>query len=179
MKNEIFLRAMGDIDDDLIVAAQQTAPAKHVPWRRIGAVAACLLLLCGIFLFGQLKPLPDVSLYGQTIPSGEPLPIAGPDTAALEPHGKQIPDTLSIPLTITVQGVITAETGPDDGTLTLYEQQAPVETGHTLTLDGSTDIVWQIAEPDPDHRYQLTLDGGRLILTVYWDTETGTWFLTK
>ena len=103
----------------------------------------------------------------------------GPDTAALEPHGKQMPDILSIPLTITVQGVITAETGPDDGTLTLYEQQAPAETGHTLTLDGSAEIVWQISTPDPERRYQLRLDGGRLILTVYWDTETSAWFLTK
>ena len=38
MKDEIFLRAMGDIDDDLIVAAKQTAPAKHVPRRASTAV---------------------------------------------------------------------------------------------------------------------------------------------
>ena len=31
MKNEIFLRAMGDIDDDLIRAAQEAAPKNPFP----------------------------------------------------------------------------------------------------------------------------------------------------
>ena len=179
MKNEIFLRAMGDIDDDLIRAAQEATPKKSFSWRRLSAVAACFLLFCAIFVLRQPKPLPDVSLYGQAVSSEEPLPLAGPDMAALEPHGKQSDDALSIPLTITAQGSIIAETGPEDGILTRYEQQTPAETGHTLTLDGSSEIVWQISTPDPERRYQLRLDGGRLILTVYWDTETSAWFLTK
>ena len=43
MKNEVLIRAMSEIDEDLILEAHETTRAKTL-WIRYGAIAACLLM---------------------------------------------------------------------------------------------------------------------------------------
>ena len=43
MKNEALMRAIGEIDEDLILEAHEV-PRVKTPWLRFGAIAACLML---------------------------------------------------------------------------------------------------------------------------------------
>ena len=42
MKNEVLIRAMGEIDEDLILEAHEAPKRAKTLWIRWGAVAACL-----------------------------------------------------------------------------------------------------------------------------------------
>ena len=47
MKAERLFRAIGLVDDDLIEEAAKALARKRPVWRRYGAMAACLAVLCG------------------------------------------------------------------------------------------------------------------------------------
>ena len=47
MKKEDFFEVLGDLDDDIVKRAK-TPVKKHFTWKALGALAACLALICAI-----------------------------------------------------------------------------------------------------------------------------------
>ena len=47
MKAERLFRAIGLVDDDLVEETAKAPARKRPSWRRYGAMAACLAVLCG------------------------------------------------------------------------------------------------------------------------------------
>ena len=61
MNHEVFLKAMTQIDDELIVSASDMMqkPKKKNPFL-IFSIAACLTLICGIALFSRFSATVEI-----------------------------------------------------------------------------------------------------------------------
>ena len=64
MNHEVFLKAVTQIDDKLIVsAADMTQKTKKKNRFLIFSIAACLTLICGITLFSRFSTTVEISIY--------------------------------------------------------------------------------------------------------------------
>ncbi len=96
MKNDMLIRAVGMIDDDLIEAADARLPASHTrqQWTRLGAVAAAFVLVTAVALTAP-----------RLLRSGDlPAITQGPATAATVVTGSDTlrgPGTSSFPVPTT------------------------------------------------------------------------------
>ena len=174
MKNEILARAIGEIDDDLIADAHTVSRKVRLPARRLGAMAACMLLFFGTLLY--------VGFPGSTVRfDGNPLsdvPVvvqgAAPAVHTAEPHmrdGNVL--TVSLDLDLRDAARITAEDGAFEltrGGRTLYAGNDRIASGH-LTL------AWSIRTPDPTQVYHLTV--GEKTLTLSLDPATECWVMQE
>lgn len=173
MKNEIFLRAMGEIDDDLLETAQK--PRRRA-LRPTLAAAACLVLLVGALLTYRAGG-PGLTVGGTAL-GRDPVAIDTPAMMSLEGPAPRTPASLTVPLELSgsrKQLALAAETG----TIRVFD----AETGELLSdgTSGSFDcplrLEWTVPQPDPGETYRLTV--GRTVLCLSFDEDLGVWCVTK
>lgn len=139
MKNELLVRAISEIDDDLIEEARRPLPRKKRTFTvisRFAAAAACfaVIVFSGIALFGANG---DIAVYVNEadVLSGEPAEI-GSVTAAM---ARTVTGT-EIPLSISANGKKTVITAGNGGILKCGDGVEYTE----LTVSEDTEIVWVV-----------------------------------
>lgn len=160
MKHETLARAITGLDDALIDEAAE----KRRPLHRFAAMAACLLLVLGIALYG-LRP-PTVLLDGTKV-TAQPRAIGG-ETAVMtmrlyEPV--QVELTLKLPRETKI--------GVSAGTLVTQDG----ESTQTITARGTVEVLWVIEDAAEDETYQMTIDSATLLLAH--DASRGGWTICK
>lgn len=174
MKNEIFLRAMGEIDDALLAKAQQ--PPRRRALRPMIAAAACVVLLAGALLTIRGSG-PDVLVNGAA-PGGDPIVIDAPALMSLEPPSPRMPPALTVPLELTGSRGSAAVTA-EQGTISVYdaEMDALIFEGESGTFDCPAALEWTVTRPVPGETYRLTV--GRTAFTLAFEETLGAWCITK
>ncbi len=176
MKNEIIMRAIGEIDEDLVAGASAAGTKKRRrALRPMLASAACVVLLVGALLAYRAGS-PGMAIGGTPL-GGDPVAIDTPAMMSLDPSPRTAA-AITVPLELTgsrKQVALTAESG----TLTIFD----AETGKTVFdgASGSFDcplrLEWTIAHPTPGETYRLTV--GRTALSLAFDEELGFWCVAK
>lgn len=176
MKNEIIMRAIGEIDEDLVAGASAAGTKKRSrALRPMLASAACVVLLVGALL--TYRAGSSGMAVGGTPLSGDPVAIDTPAMMSLDPSPRTAA-AITVPLELTgsrKQVALTAESG----TLTIFD----AETGETVFdgASGSFDcplrLEWTVAHPTPGETYRLTV--GRTALSLAFDEELGVWCVAK
>ncbi|HAB00627.1 MAG TPA: hypothetical protein DCE08_03940 [Ruminococcaceae bacterium] len=174
MRNEVMARAIGGIDDDLIVSAYEAAPRRRV-WRvYVAAAAACLLLMLGTWqVFREIGNI-DVFLYGNPL-SEQAVPI---ETLAVHTDPRAISDCLKIPLTMSFHGEQTLFT--ENGRCEVYssETNALLFSGNSVTINDHMTVQWVLQDPDPAETYVLHI-GSHSTLSLSYDTDSRQWRISK
>lgn len=176
MKNEIIMRAIGEIDEDLVAGASAAGTKKRRrALRPMLASAACVVLLVGALLTYRAGS-PGMAVGGTPLGS-DPVAIDTPAMMSLDPAPRTLA-AITVPLELTgsrKQVALTAESG----TLTIFD----AETGKTVFdgASGSFDcplrLEWTVAHPTPGETYRLTV--GRTALSLAFDEELGVWCVAK
>ncbi len=174
MKNEIFLRAMGEIDDDLIADAHTVTKKMQLPMRHFAALAACLVLFFGTLIYVGL-PGTDIAFDDSAL-SGAPVVVQGA-APAVHTADPQMRDggVLTVPLQVRLRDAsrITAA----NGTFELLRDDTPLYTGTDTVAVGQLTLYWSIRNPDPIETYHLTV--GDTTLSLYLDPATACWCMQK
>lgn len=176
MKNEIIMRAIGEIDEDLVAGASAAGTKKRRrALRPMLASAACIVLLVGALLTYHAGS-PGMAVGGTPL-GGDPVAIDTPAMMSLDPSPRTAA-AITVPLELTgsqKQVALKAESG----TFTVYD----AETGETVFdgASGSFDcplrLEWTVAQPTPGETYRLTV--GRTALSLAFDEELGVWCVAK
>lgn len=177
MKNEIMMRAIGEIDEDLVAGAYAAGTKKRRrALRPMLASAACALLLVGALLAYRAGS-PGMAVGGTPLGS-DPVAIDTPAMMSLYDPAPRALAAITVPLELTggrKQVTLTAESGM----LTVFD----AETGETVFdgASGSFDcplrLEWTVAHPTPGETYRLTV--GRTALSLAFDEELGIWCVAK
>lgn len=169
MKDERLVRAVGLLDDDLLEEAL-AAPRRVIPWKRICAAAACLLL-AAVLWTGPLSA--DRVTLGGTELGGSPAALSQEDGVAPMRLRPEEEVTLTLDLTLPREGTVTA----DSGTLTLSKNGEVFAQGQRCTARGKFSLSWTVETALPGETYTLTVREQSYLLA--WDSELSGWTITK
>ncbi len=157
MKNEVLMKAIGEIDDDLIEEARLPYPKKHRAFgvvSRCAAAAACLVLVAvGVLFLWQRTPEVALSIDGKQVFS-ESSEVG--TVLTLEPslQARSVKRT-EIPLHISTQGKAVSLSAYEGG----YLSDENGREEKSLVVSEDADIKWLV---------DITLQSS-FELTVNWD----------
>lgn len=169
MKDERLVRAVGLLDDDLLEEAL-AAPRRVIPWKRICAAAACLLLAVVLWT-GPLSA--DRVTLGGTELGGSPAALSQEDGVAPMRLRPEEEVTLTLDLSLPREGTVTA----NSGTLTLSKNGEVFAQGQRCTARGKFSLTWTVETALPGETYTLTVREQSYLLA--WDSELSGWTITK
>lgn len=175
MKNEVLVKAITEIDDELIVSAHRIGflNRKRRTYFAICA-AACLLLVCGIMFLshsGRMK----ICTNGHVV-SSQPVAIAMPDV--LPANARQAnQDILTVPLEIRTKENFIMKTA--DGMLEVFSAKADelLYIGQFCELKGPVTVQWTIENPNVSQTYKIGFNHMSLILK--YDQNSNNWTINK
>lgn len=187
MNREMLYREIGDIDDDLIQAANEAHKQNHKTLMlcRIAGIAACFCLICGSILFGLQKD----SIYINEIPTPAAAKVIVPadENTTIVPmtyqellayYGmEQMPDTFGEELTKTQQSFFVLYQNQAGDILydtnILYYSSIDQSKTLSITLSKAEDL----SNVSQEEMRQSKIDGVSLLLaassnetdyTAYW-----------
>lgn len=175
MKNEVFFRAMSEIDDDLIVMAQ-SAPviSRRTVLRRLGGIAACFVLVCTALVFLLSGRGADIRLYGEKL-SSHPTAVDVP-TPFPEDNARAITNTLILPFEVTSHGDITASVS--DGAISaISDDGETVCSGRSIETTSPVSLEWTLNTPDTGKTYTFSVNG--VDFTLAFDSVSESWNIKK
>ena len=174
MKNEVLVRAITEIDEDLIVSAHRSASSKRISVKYFGALAAaCLLLICGVvFLFHKNDSKPEI-VFGEPVVSTQQSKIATFD----------LMQTSQLVITVTIE--IDPEQALDitaaDGEISVYaaETYKLIYVGQSYEVNEPVIAEWTIEDPDTDKTYRFTVKNKKSVFILQYDQTKDQWTITE
>lgn len=177
MKNEVFARAITEIDNELIISAHKNRVAKNKRKKWPLAVAACLFLVCGITLYLGTSRGIEVSIYGNTILE-QPVTIEIPASLSSDERSV-VPDVITVPMEIKSKHKINIKV--EDGMLEVYslETNSLLCEGQICKASDSVTVFWIIEEPNPKQVYKLRINSDAVVFLLSYSEDTNNWILNK
>lgn len=169
MKDERLIRAVGLLDDDLLEEAL-AAPRRVIPWKRICAAAACLLL-AAVLWTGPLSA--DRVTLGGTELGGSPAALSQEDGVAPMRLRPEEEVTLTLNLSLPREGTVAA----DVGTLALSRNGEVFARGQSCSARGEFSLTWTVETAIPGETYTLTVRDQSYLLA--YDSALLSWTITK
>lgn len=169
MKDERLVRAVGLLDDDLLEEAL-AAPRRVIPWKRICAAAACLLL-AAVLWTGPLSA--DRVTLGGTELGGSPAALSQEDGVAPMRLRPEEEVTLTLDLSLPREGTVAA----DVGTLALSRNGEVFARGQSCSARGEFSLTWTVETAIPGETYTLTVRDQSYLLA--YDSALLSWTITK
>lgn len=181
MKNEVLVRAITEIDEELIVSAHRSASSGRKSIKYLGALAAaCLLLVCGgIFLFHKNGVKTDITgsdigiVFGEPVASTQQFKIATYDLL-------QTPQSvITVPFEIVSEEKLTITAV--DGTITVYsaETNEQIYIGQSCEIDDDVKAEWVIEDPDTEETYLIKVNNKETVFTLRYDQREEKWSVTE
>ena len=177
MNHEVFLKAMTQIDDELIVSASDMMqkPKKKNPFL-IFSIAACLTLICGIALFSRFSATVEISIY-DSILSNQTIRVDLPAPAESDIR-VSTPELISIPIQINADRIVHMST--KDGTIEVYspDYSELLYTGQSYQSKELVYIQWKIEQPNIGKTYTLIINNN-IDISLFYDETQKCWKIQK
>ena len=174
MKHEMMLRAIGEIDDDLVAQAHRRRAKAHkrraLP--RMLAAAACLALILTAAFTALRNAERDTLYIGGTALTGAPVPIDSPAPLALDGRSTDTPP-LCVALSIESRFGDAPTVSVSEGVLDSPADSSPRALSSRSAASGEV-LTWTVEAPDENARYTLSLDG-KAAAVLHYDGAKGCW----
>ena len=177
MNHEVFLKAMTQIDDKLIVsAADMTQKTKKKNRFLIFSIAACLTLICGITLFSRFSTTVEISIY-DSILSNQTIRVDLPAPAESDIR-VSTPEFISVPIQINADRIVHMST--KDSTIEVYspDYSELLYTGQSYQSKEPVYIQWKIEQPNIGKTYALIINN-HIHISLFYDESTKCWTIQK
>ena len=172
MKHEAMVRAMSELDDELICAAREYRPRARKTYiiPRVLAAAACLALIVTAAVLSLRAPQTAVLIDGTKL-AAEPIAVAQAMPLALDGRSADA-QPLFVQLTFRCRAGQTLTAAVSAGTLTAPDDAgAPPVTA--CTVSNAQTLLWTVDSPDTGAVYTLTFGGETVALRF--DGAAQTW----
>lgn len=181
MKNEILAKAITGIDDDLIADAHKLPASKVIPFRKWGAVAACLAVIISAAIWFSADNGTAITVFNQKL-SSEPVIISqSQDNPDIRTYSQSETIQLAAEIDIDVQGetLISVSSGSmqivdDGGSILLYD-------GKSYKTDKNVQIIWNVEANSDTTRFEMTVKSKKETDTVILDynVQNREWTVSK
>ena len=173
MKNEVLLKAITEIDDELILSAHRSVFPKRNVIKYFGAcAAACLIFLCGIIFLLHSNSGSKVLFNGAAV-SSQPITVTSHDTRQADQN------VITVPLEIVSKGDLTLTAV--DGMIEVYslETNDLLCVGQICEVKGSVIAQWTIEDPDHSQTYKIQVNDQNITLILQYEQTINNWIITK
>lgn len=172
MKHEMMLRAIGEIDDDLVAeACAHRAHKKNAAVRMLAAAACLALILTAAFTMVRNAERDTLYIAG-TVLTGSPVPIDSPMPLALDGRSMDAPP-LCVALSFESRSGDALRVSVSEGVLDSPADSSPRALSSRSAASGEA-LIWTVEAPDENARYTLSLDG-RAAAVLRYDGAKGCW----
>ena len=174
MKHEMMLRAIGEIDDDLVAQAYicRAKAHKRRALPRMLAAAACLALILTAAFTASRNAERNTLYIGGTALTGAPVPIDSPAPLPLDGRSMDTPP-LCVALSIESRSGDALTVSVSEGVLDSPADSSPRALSSRSAASGEA-LTWTVEAPDENTRYTLSLDGKAAAVLRY-DGAKGCW----
>lgn len=173
MKNEVLVRAITEIDDELIVSAHRPAFSKRKVIKHFCVYAtACLILLCGIIFLSHSNSKPEILINGVAV-SSQPITVTSSNARQIAMN------VITVPFDIVSTGDLTITAM--DGTIEVYSSKTNEQIciGQFCKAKGSITVNWIIEDPDRSQTYEIQVNNQETKLRLQYEQTTNEWIITK
>ena len=181
MKNEVLVRAITEIDEELIVSAHRSASSKRKSIKYfVAPAAACLLLICGvIFLFHKNGNKPDIAGSDIGIVFGDP--VVSTQQSKIATFDLMQTSQLVITVTIEIDPEQALDITAADGEISVYsaETYKLIYVGQSYEVNEPVIAEWTIEDPDTDKTYRITVNNKEKVYMLRYDQTNGQWNITE
>lgn len=170
MKNEIFAKALTDIDDTLIAEAheQPKAALSKLNFKKLGLIAACAVI-CFVSLFSlEASKSTRVTYDGKKLNEKNAVEIefGNPEDKIRTLSSESV-------LVLKISSPENVSLKVSDGTLFVTEKDGIDAAGSALSVEAPLTLRWLIDDVSPEKSYILTVNDTDF--SLFWDGERGTW----
>ena len=181
MKNEVLVRAITEIDEELIVSAHRSASSKRKSIKYLGALAAaCLLFVCGgIFLFHKNGVKTDIAGSKPAIVFGEPVISAQRSKIATYDLLQTPQSVITVPIEIVSEDNVTVTAV--DGSISVYSAKTDelISVGQTCEINDGVKAEWVIEAPDTNRTYPIEVNNKKTVYVLRYDETNDKWSITE
>lgn len=177
MKNEVFVKAITEIDNELIISAHKNRIPRNKRKKWPLAVAACFLFICGMALYLRSNSRIEVSVYGNTISDQSvtidiPMPLSSDKRSIVS-------NVITVPMEIKSKYKINIKV--EDGMMEVYslETNKFLYEGQICEISDSATIFWTIEAPNPKQIYELRINNNAVVFLLSYNEDTNNWILNK
>ena len=172
-------RAITGIDEDLISDAHTVQKTKVIPWKKLGALAAGLVLIVSAAFLFRPGGEPTIRVSGQEL-TAQPVTVEQANPAAvIRAYSLEPVDVFTVPLEIGVRGhtVISVSSGnmqvfDSEGSSLLYE-------GEAFGTEDDVRIFWTVENDGSAARFEMSVESGKTAYTVILTRDGGDWKIRK
>lgn len=178
MKNELLVRAISEIDPDLIEEAAAVKPAAKFSYRKLASIAASFVLIITAFIvFAGLPGNSYVSIYGTELSSGASVFNAELTPSIARYSAEETVVTVMIPLEISARGKTTVKTEDENGYAEMLDEAGNIlKCGNAFEITENTSFIWYInvSESDSEKKLNIIRENSTETVTVKYDFSTNT-----
>lgn len=173
-------RAITGIDEDLIGDAHTVQQTRVIPWRKLCALAAGLVLIALTTFSLRSGRETRITVFGQEL-TAQALAAAQEDLGAVpRAYSMEPVNMFTVPVEIEIAGptVITAS----GGTLQIFdaEEDNLLYEGGGFDAKEDVKIFWTVEADGPSVRFELSVENGRTVDIVVLTYEDGEgWKISK
>lgn len=170
MKNEIFARAVTELDDSLIAEAHEAQKGKllHFDVKRLGLIAACLVL--GFISLITLTSLTEtkISYNGKKLDSSYAVAVS---FSGAEDSVRTLSNENA--LVLKVSSHKTVNIAVSDGTLYITKSDGTQICDNSAEVKAPLLLEWYINTEDTKKTYFLTLNNSEF--SLFYNSESASW----
>lgn len=173
MKNEALVKAITEIDDELILSAHRPMILKRKIMKCFGAcAAACLIFVCVFVLLSHNNSEPEILINGAAV-SSQPITVISPNTRQIAT------DAIAVPIEIVSKGKLTITAV--DGAIEVYSSKTyeQICAGKICEVKGPVAVQWIIENPDRSQTYKIQVNNQETMLLLRYEQTTNEWIITK
>lgn len=167
MKNEVFARAVTNIDDELITEAHADVNVRRFTGtviRRISLAAACLAVIITASLLLTLPGGTKIAVNGTVLSSGSSVTVGTPSALSDDTIRAVAAQDAHIRLDIKSHGKVTLDTS-DGGFEILSADGELIFSGTSFTADSPVTVDWTVLYPVLGQEYRLSVNDAIITMT--------------
>lgn len=186
MKNEKLVRAISDIDDDLIEEAHADLLRRRTPgvWLRLASAACLAAVIFAAVIWHRVTDV-NISLFGKNAVDHDTIMLSEEDDVinhAVMRYQSVDPDDylLGIPVHVEANGKTAVSVFGGGLFVRDRDSDGLLSSGVSAELSGDADIVWEVCLMDTAARYEMKIINrrGEFTITLSYDEEADDWKLT-
>lgn len=176
MKSDVMSAAIAQLDDKLIIDAQNIRPKRTLrPVYGICALAACLILVFTFIFMPRNQSSTKLLLGGNTI-TEKAVTIDAPTKA----NARSIQTNLSVSLSLQAnESTKISISGGEMSVCSSGNTDTLYYTGTEYTTETPVNIHWVVDGSDINSAYTLTLNDGESVYTLAYDKAVSQWSICK
>ncbi len=174
-----MVRAISEIDDDLISDVHTVEENRVVLWKKLGTLAAGLVLIISAgFLFTPGAEI-TVSVFGQKL-TAQPVMVEQADQGAgIRAYSLEPVTVFTVPLEVKVSGHTAIKIS--GGSMQVFDSEGSslLYEGEAFDAEEDVRIFWNVEDAGTPVRYEMSVEGKKTADTVILTWEDGEWKIRR